>query len=349
MRRRLPSLVRSLAALLVAAGLVAACSSDSDPAPDDGAVEFDFSGDAAQVDGRALPATAITDVLAVLVAAPAVLEQLYQTSELNQPGTTQPRPDIVAGVLSTEISVRLIDAEMQRRGLTPDDGARSVATSQVQAYFGTALDGQPAFRQQLIDRYATYVTLDQSLIGPGPDEATLRATFERDRAAFDLACARHILVASADKAQAIRTQLLAGTDFAALAAAESTDTGSAAAGGDLGCQPRGVYVEEFEKAIWDGPVGTVQEPVQTEFGYHLILVNRRGSRTFEEARADVADSLAPEPFAALQRWLTEQWATAPITVDPRFGTWNPTTGQVDPVGFAEEGLSLTSAPSTTGR
>jgi len=342
-------LARSLAVLLAIVGFVAACSSDADPAPEGGAVVFDFSGDAAQVDGRAVPATVITDVLAVLAAAPAVLEQLYQTDELNQPGTTQPRADIVAGVLSTEISVRLIDAEMQRRGLTPDDGARSVATSQVQAYFGTALDGQPAFRQQLIDRYATYVTLDQSLIGPGPDEATLRAAFEADKAAFDLACARHILVASADKAQAIRTQLLAGADFAALAAAESTDTGSARNGGDLGCQPRGVYVEAFEKAIWDGPVGTVQEPVKTEFGYHLILVSRRGSRTFDEARSDVADSLAPEPFAALQQWLTVQWATVPVTVDPRFGTWNPATGQVDPVGFAEDGLSLTSVPSTTGR
>jgi hypothetical protein len=347
-RRVLSRLAGPLLALVVASGVLGACSDDAEPASAGDTVTFDFTGDAARVDGRAVPATVITDVLAVLTASPAVLEQLYQTSELNQPGTDQPRPDIVAGVLSTEISVSLIDAEMQRRGLTPDEAARSVATSQVQAYFGTSLDGQPAFREQLIDRYATYVTLDQALIGPGPDDAALRAAYDRDPSAYDLACARHILVDSVDKAQALRTQLLAGADFAALATAESTDTGSAANGGDLGCQARGVYVEAFEKAIWDGAIGTVQEPVQTEFGYHLILVTRRGSRTFDEARSDVADSLAPEPFEALQNWLTDKWATASITVDPRYGTWNPTTGQVDPVGYVEEGLTLTSAPDGTG-
>ena len=111
----------------------------------------------------------------------------------------------------------------------------------------------------------------------------------------------------------------------------------------------GAYVAAFEAAIWNGPVGTVQEPVKTEFGYHLILVTRRGSRTFEEARADVANSIAPAPFSALQTWLAQQWSTVSITVDPRFGTWNPSSGQVDPVGFADAGLTMSGASPTSAK
>jgi len=312
-------------------------------------ITFEFSGDAAVIDGKPLKASVIADTLAVFEAAPGALEQAFGTAELHQPGTDQPDPLIVADVLSTEIAVRLIEDEIARRGLKVADNAKALATTQVDAFFGDSLDGQPAYKQVLADRYAGYVTLDQALTGPPPSDATLRAEYDRDPTAFDLACAKHILVKTADEAKAIVTELGAGGDFAALAKARSIDTGSGANGGDLGCAARGVYVPEFETAVWTGPVGVVQGPVQSQFGYHVIVVTDRRSRSFDDAREDIANALAPEPFAALQEWLTKQWAERTVTVDSRFGTWDRDSGRVVPVGVEDDGVTVGSGPAPTSK
>lgn len=339
--------------MLAAGALLVGCSSGDGgkaaTATTTATISFDFSGDAATVGGKPLKASVIAETLAVFEAAPGALEQAFGTAELHQPGTDQPDPLIVADVLSTEIAVRLIEDELARRGLQVTDNAKALATTQVDAFFGDSLDGQPAYKQVLADRYAGYVTLDQALTGPPPSDATLRAEYDRDPKAFDLACSKHILVKTADEAKAILTELSAGGDFAALAKSRSIDTGSGANGGDLGCSARGIYVPEFETAVWDGPVGVVQGPVQSQFGYHVILVTDRRSRSFEDARQDIADSLAPEPFAALQEWLTKQWADTPVTVDPRYGTWDRDSGRVVPLGMKDDGVTVGSGPAPTSK
>lgn len=65
-------------------------------------------------------------------------------------------------------------------------------------------------------------------------------------------------------------------EFAELAAICS-DCSSAKKGGDLGEFGKGVMAKEFEKVVFDQqtPIGVVQGPIETEFGYHLILVQER--------------------------------------------------------------------------
>jgi peptidyl-prolyl cis-trans isomerase C len=81
--------------------------------------------------------------------------------------------------------------------------------------------------------------------------------------------ASHILVASLEKAVALKEQITAGADFGTLAK-ENSSCGSARNGGDLGMFGRGMMVKPFEEAAFNAEVGTVSEPVQTQFGYHLI-------------------------------------------------------------------------------
>lgn len=88
------------------------------------------------------------------------------------------------------------------------------------------------------------------------------------------ATARHILVASEDTAGELKSQIEAGADFAALAKANSTCP-SSARGGDLGSFGPGQMVPEFDRVVFSAPVGVVQGPVKTQFGYHLLEVTSR--------------------------------------------------------------------------
>lgn len=83
--------------------------------------------------------------------------------------------------------------------------------------------------------------------------------------------ASHILVATEEEAKALYNEIKNGKDFAE-AAKEHSKCPSGQAGGDLGFFPRGVMVKPFEDAAFSLKQGELSEPVQTQFGWHLILV-----------------------------------------------------------------------------
>src|SRR5258708_20003205 len=84
------------------------------------------------------------------------------------------------------------------------------------------------------------------------------------------------------KATDLRTKIVAGGDFAALAKAESDDTGSGANGGALGEFTHGRMVPQFEQAAFALPVGEVSLPIKTQFGYHCILVAKHETKNFQQ-------------------------------------------------------------------
>jgi len=88
------------------------------------------------------------------------------------------------------------------------------------------------------------------------------------------ATARHILVDSEEQCQSLKDQINAGEDFAGLAR-EHSKCPSGRNGGDLGEFGPGQMVEAFDKVVFSAEVNTVQGPVKTEFGYHLLEVTSR--------------------------------------------------------------------------
>lgn len=88
------------------------------------------------------------------------------------------------------------------------------------------------------------------------------------------ATARHILVDSEEACAALKSEIEGGADFAEIARAHS-NCPSGQRGGDLGTFGRGMMVPEFDEVVFSAEVGTVQGPVQTQFGYHLIEVTSR--------------------------------------------------------------------------
>ena len=141
----------------------------------------------------------------------------------------------------------------------------------------------------LIDQLAADVTI-------GEDEVQVAyAALVPDITQPERVCARHILVDDEAGANALSRAARAGADFAAMANTASTDRGSAAQGGDLGCFERGVMVTEFEEAAFAATVGEATAPVRSAFGYHVILVERR-----EEARTPTLAEVRPQLEAQLK-------------------------------------------------
>ncbi|KAA0252045.1 MAG: hypothetical protein EDX89_20135 [Acidobacteria bacterium] len=103
--------------------------------------------------------------------------------------------------------------------------------------------------------------------------------------------ARHVLyktdgtpaseAAARAKAEAAKKKLDAGADFAALAKAESEDTGSKASGGDLGFFERGRMVKEFEDAAFSAEPNAIVGPVKSAFGFHVIQVLEKRSERIQ--------------------------------------------------------------------
>ncbi|HUE95431.1 MAG TPA: SurA N-terminal domain-containing protein, partial [Longimicrobiaceae bacterium] len=136
-----------------------------------------------------------------------------------------------------------------------------------------------------------FVPLDVSVLVPGDVEVTpaeLRTYYNQNRSDFERSETVRARIAylqkglaTADTAAALREalelreEIAGGADFAAVAARASADRGSAAQGGALGAFGRGQMVEPFEEAAFALPVGEISQPVQTEFGYHLIQVQSR--------------------------------------------------------------------------
>ena len=120
--------------------------------------------------------------------------------------------------------------------------------------------------------------------------------------------AAHILVATQEEADKLKAELAAGADFAELAKANSTDTGSGANGGDLGWFGLGTMVKPFEDAVVAAKVGEVTGPVKSEFGYHLILVKETriaDKPTLEQLRAELAAEIEKKAINAQLEELTK--------------------------------------------
>jgi parvulin-like peptidyl-prolyl isomerase len=124
----------------------------------------------------------------------------------------------------------------------------------------------------------------------------------------DQVWARHILVDSAETAQEVIDRLDAGEDFGALALEYSLDTTTAENGGDLGWFSVTRMVPEFARVAFNIEVGEISEPVQSQFGWHIIQVLGHEMRPLSPSEYNNFR------FEEFNTWLSEENATADITI-----------------------------------
>ena len=152
-------------------------------------------------------------------------------------------------------------------------------------------------------------------------EEDVRAAYEARVAETEPATeyrASHILVESEEEAREILAEIEGGADFADLARARSTGP-SGPRGGDLGFFGEGMMVPPFQEAVEALAPGEVSEPVQTQFGWHVIRLEetrRSEAPPFEALAPEIAEELQREAVASHLAELTEG---ADITREPLDG------------------------------
>ncbi len=208
--------------------------------------------------------------------------------------------------------------EAQRRGLAPDEesvqqtldrlrssvAAEDYETALAGAGFPSEDDLVTLIREA--DLIGQVVQAIQDETQPTDEEVRVRYLADIDRYTQpETFCARHILVADEALAQELVDRVRAGEDFATLASEHGTDA-TAGRGGDLGCFQRGTMVAPFEEAVVSAEVGAVTGPVETQFGYHALLVYDHRPATvlpLEDVREDVAESVAADAASAVVQGL----------------------------------------------
>lgn len=197
----------------------------------------------------------------------------------------------VNGKNITEADIKLAETEIgSDLGSLPEATKRRVLVEYLienqlfaEAAEGNKLGSTPEFdgRMQYWRRRALRDTYFEKTVKDSVSEADAKKLYDEQVKLLkpeEEVKARHILVESEDKAKEIAEKIAHGADFADMAKQFSKDPGTKDDGGSLGYFSKGQMVPQFEEAAFKLEEGDVSDPVQTQFGWHLIQVEDRRER-----------------------------------------------------------------------
>lgn len=251
-------------------------------------------------------------------------EQAY-LSELIRRAVLAPRAE--------ELGIEVTDEEVNEtiEGIQDDFESPSA--------FEEALKEQGLDQEQLVEIVRDNILEDkvrEEVTGDiEPTEEEIRAYYQENIADYTRTRSSHILVKEFALAKQLANQLQKAPKkqlenlFADQARQYSTDKQSAKKGGDLGFTTAGQLVEQYENTVADMEIGEVSDPVQSQFGYHVILLTDREVTPFSGVRTSIADQLgegaAEERW---QEWLDGAYREADIRINSRYGELDLESKQV---------------------
>jgi parvulin-like peptidyl-prolyl isomerase len=290
---------------------------------------------AATVDGTEISASSITDEVKAIQGNDAYrkeLEKSFSIKGLAGKGTFDAA--FIAQVLSLRVYYALIEEDLSDRGieLTKEDLDASRQAMEDQFAFADAWSDFPtSYQDQLIRQNALVEAASKRIIDEiGSDP---RAFYSANKDEFAEICISHALAGLQGGKTPAEAQALAQswyddieagkTTFDEVASEKSEDPGAAQGGGDLGCGSKLTlqFDPVFETAAFKLKRGVVSEPVQTQFGSHLILVRSRTIPSYAEVSDQVTTVMQQAREERQQSYFVEVFCGGDVHVNPRYGTW----------------------------
>lgn len=153
------------------------------------------------------------------------------------------------------------------------------------------------FKQKIKEQMIVRKYLDKYVVVKNIKEEESRNFFEANKDKLtrpETVNASHILVKTREEANQIILELKNGKRFEDIAKEKSLDPGTKDKGGNLGYFTRGQMVKEFENSAFSLNINEVSEPVETEFGFHVIkFINKKAASpaNFEELKTQIISYL----------------------------------------------------------
>jgi peptidyl-prolyl cis-trans isomerase C len=244
-----------------------------------------------------LPAAALAQNVATVNGKPvpkARVETLIQ--QVTKSGQQQRSPELEAQVKDEVVRREIFIQEAEKRGVPQT------------ADYKTQMD---LARQMLLIRGLMEDFKTKNPVG----DAEAQAEYDKFKTANtgNEYRARHILVEKEEDAKALIEQIKGGANFEELAKKNSKDTGSATNGGDLDFANPNNFVPEFSKAMTALQKGEMtQEPVKSQFGYHIIKLEDTRPATFpafDDVKAQIKQRIEQQKMAEFQQSLVEKAKT----------------------------------------
>ncbi|MGQ0669888.1 MAG: peptidyl-prolyl cis-trans isomerase [Actinomycetota bacterium] len=251
--------------------------------------------------------------------------------------------------LSNLIRESLIRRFASDHSLSVTDAAVTDALEQLESSIGAeavdaSLDSTGLTREDLRGFAARLLLFGEVQRAVAAEEVTdeeLRRMYEDNQAQYTQFHSAHILVETEAEALEIRERAT-NENFAKLASRFSIDPGTAENGGDLGTVPA---TAGFDPAFLEAALallpGEISQPVQTQFGWHVIHLISVDVTPFEQVRQQLLDQASAQAF---DDWLSDRLASADIVVNPKYGRLDEATGQVLPIRSTATGSPAPSGP-----
>lgn len=330
------ALLAVLVSLLAVAG---ACSSVGDEP-------------AATVAGTEIPQSEVEDELEAITSDDEYLAGVEQQLQTQARGEGEGTYDagFVARLLSLRVYFELVEQELERRDASVTQEDLDAAREETIEGVGGAETFErfpESYQERLVRQRAVLAAAEEEFAGGGLEEGEAQAYYEENRADFESRCLAHLLVgtaeggagdstpeAAATEAADLYAQIQAGADFTELASsAANDDTTSAAEGGSLDCITRQTQFDPvFLEAAFAAEVGQVTEPVETQFGYHLILVSSAEVPPFEEVEPQIEQLLSEGDGGQFNEFLRTTTCEADVDVASRYGSWDTSTCEAGGLG-----------------
>ncbi|HJX37222.1 MAG TPA: peptidylprolyl isomerase [Anaerolineae bacterium] len=200
-----------------------------------------------------------------------------------------------------QVLEQMIDQELIRQAAAAM--GVSISESQLESSLQEIIDqsgGQDRFDQSLQAMGNTYDDFRQMLLDQLLSEGVYGAVTASISSTAEQVHARHILVATRERAEEVLARLQAGEDFSYLAREYSEDISSRETGGDVGFFPRGIMPPEVEEVAFSAQVGEVSGVIESQFGFHIIQVLEKEER---EIAVEVFENLRQQTF---MQWLQQR-------------------------------------------
>ena len=259
-----------------------------------------------------------------------------------------------AQALSTLIDVQVLGRVLREAGgkvATADrKSLRTQLKSQLKSQKITATKAMEPLIIAEVERAALGQALTKLVASSDEYEAKLKAAYEAQLKDLTQFCVKLVVTADRPSAQAAYDRIKGGEDFGAVAADVSIDTASAAAGGDAGCVARGGMAGVFgAEAVDAAEVGDLLGPADGDGSFLTVKITSTQVPTFADSRDQLAKQIPDESGTAVSKILIKAYAVTDVTINTRYGTWDPKQATVlPPVDPAATTTTTTSTTAVAG-